>query len=269
MHCRWPGCRIFRTMAVSLLLAVWSLKGSTNTHIPTFHPKLPDDSFWPQGRYVYQRNCLVCHGAYGDGRGEMGRELKPSPRHFGRGLFKYRTTPVGALPTDDDLERTIRGGLAGTAMPIFSNLTDRELKSVIEYVKSFSPRWRNPTNYAPALVLPPLPLWFNDKSLLSVRAEKGRTIFGMTCAACHGPDGSGRGATAANLEDAWGQPVTPTDLRQQTLRSGRTLEAVYRVLLTGIEGTPMPSFAEALTEEQRWEIVAFTAQLRRDHTTGK
>ena len=269
MHCRWPGCRIFRTMAVSLLLAVWSLKGSTNTHIPTFQPKLPDDSFWPQGRYVYQRNCLVCHGAYGDGRGEMGRELKPSPRHFGRGLFKYRTTPVGALPTDDDLERTIRGGLAGTAMPIFSNLTDRELKSVIEYVKSFSPRWRNPTNYAPALLLPPLPLWFENKPLLSARAEKGRALFGMTCATCHGPDGSGRGATAANLEDTWGQPVTPTDLRQQTLRSGRTLEAVYRVLLTGIEGTPMPSFAEALTEEQRWGIVAFIAELRRTHAASQ
>jgi mono/diheme cytochrome c family protein len=59
--------------------------------------------------------------------------------------------------------------------------------------------------------------------------------------------------------------VTPSDLRQPSLRSGRTLETVYRVLLTGIEGTPMPSFAEALTEEQRWELVAFIGQLRRDH----
>jgi mono/diheme cytochrome c family protein len=254
-------------IGISLSVAVCSLGAGTNA--PTFQPKLPDDSLWPQGRYVYQRNCLVCHGAYGDGHGEMGRELKPPPRHFGRGLFKYRSTPAGALPTDADLDRTIRGGLAGTAMPIFSNLSDREIRSVIEYVKSFSPRWRNPTNYAPALVLPPLPLWFDDKSLLSVRAENGRALFGMTCATCHGPDGSGRGATAANLEDAWGQLATPTDLRQQTLRSGRTLEAVYRVLLTGIEGTPMPSFAETLTEEQRWEIVAFIAQLRRDHTAGK
>jgi len=63
--------------------------------------------------------------------------------------------------------------------------------------------------------------------------------------------------------------VTPADLRQPTLRSGRTLETVYRVLLTGIEGTPMPSFAEGFTEDQRWELVAFISQLRRDHAAAR
>jgi cytochrome c oxidase cbb3-type subunit I/II len=52
-------------------------------------------------------------------------------------------------------------------------------------------------------------------------------------------------------------------------RSGRTLETVYRVLLTGIDGTPMPSFAETMTEEKRWKLVSFIAQLRRDHTAEK
>ncbi len=267
MSRRGQGRCALAVMALGISIASCLLNAATNS--PPFQPRLPDDSLWPQGRYVYQRNCLVCHGAYGDGRGEMGRELKPPPRHFGRGLFKYRSTPAGALPTDEDLERTVRGGLAGTAMPIFSNLSDREIHSVIEYVKSFSPRWRNPTNYAPVLVLPPLPLWFENTALVASRAEKGRAVFDSACAACHGADGSGHGATAANLEDAWGQLATPTDLRQQTLRSGRTLEAIYRVLRTGIEGTPMPSFAEAMTEEQRWEVVAFIAQLRRDHTAGK
>jgi mono/diheme cytochrome c family protein len=63
--------------------------------------------------------------------------------------------------------------------------------------------------------------------------------------------------------------VTPSDLRQEQLRSGRNLGAVYRVLETGIEGTPMPSFSEALTIDQRWDLVAFIAQLRRVHTAGK
>lgn len=233
-----------------------------------FQPRLPDDSLWPQGRYVYQRNCLVCHGRYGDGRGEMARDLKPLPRDFGRGLFKYRSTPAGQLPTDADLERTIRGGLAGTAMPVFSQLSDRELKSVVEYVKSFSSRWRSATNYAPALVLPRSPGWLDDETAAPARAERGRALFNNLCAACHGADGSGRGVAAATLEDTWGQPATPSDLRQEQLRSGRTLEAVYRVLLTGIEGTPMPSFADALTPDQRWELVAFIARLRRDHAAA-
>lgn len=267
MRRRWRGRRGIAVIAFALSLAARSLAADTNA--PPFQPKLPDDSLWPQGRYVYQRNCLVCHGTYGDGRGDMGREFKPPPRNFGRGLFKYRSTPAGALPTDADLERTIRGGLAGTAMPVFSNLNSREIKSVIEYVKSFSSRWRHATNYAPAMVLPPMPAWFENEAHLKSRVEKGRALFSTACAACHGPDGSGRGATAKDLEDSWGQPATPTDLRQSSLRSGRTLEAVYRVLLTGIDGTPMPSFAETMTEEQRWELVAFIAQLRRDHAAGR
>jgi hypothetical protein len=100
--------------------------GTTND--PLFQARLPDRALQPQGRYVFQRNCAVCHGAFGDGRGEMGREIQPRPRDFNRGLFKYRSTPPGKLPTNEDLERTIRDGLAGTAMPMFQNLTDREIK---------------------------------------------------------------------------------------------------------------------------------------------
>ena len=261
-------CRAGMVVIVSCLsLCLWPLTADTNS-LP-FKPNFPDDSLWPQGRYVYQRNCLICHGAYGDGRGEMGRKLEPPPRHFGRGLFKYRSTPAGTLPTDADLERTVRGGLAGTAMPVFTNLSDREIKSVIEYVKSFSSRWNHATNYTPALVLPPLPRWFGDTASAEAGAERGRALFNASCAACHGTDGNGLGATAKSLEDSWGQPVTPSDLRQEQLRSGRNLEAVYRVLETGIEGTPMPSFSEALTIDQRWDLVAFIAQLRRVHTAGR
>lgn len=258
-----PGRLAKVLIAFCLPLAAWLLAAATNT--PIDKPKLPDDSLWPQGRYVYQRNCLVCHGTYGDGRGDMGLELKPRPRNFGRGIFKYRSTPAGSLPTDADLEQTIRGGLTGTAMPAFGNLNDREIKAVIEYVKNFSSRWRNPANYAPALVLPPLPGWFTNMALLKSHEKKGRAIFSTACIPCHGTDGSGREITARDLEDSWGQPVTPTDLRRATLRSGKSFEAVYRVLLTGIDGTPMPSFAGALTEEQRWELVAFIVQLRREH----
>jgi mono/diheme cytochrome c family protein len=249
---------------VALCLAFGMRLLAAGTNVPPFLPTLPDDSLWPQGRYVYQRNCVFCHGRFGDGRGEMGRDLRPQPRNFGRGLFKYRSTPAGALPTDEDLARTIRGGLAQTAMPTFSHLSDREVKSAIEYVKSFSARWRNPTNYAPAMVLSPLPEWFEDPRAVKARGEQGHLLFNMACAACHGLDGSGRGATAQDLRDSWDQPAWVSDLRQPQLRSGRDPEAIYRVLLTGIDGSPMPSFAESTTEEQRWQLVAFILELRRE-----
>ena len=265
MRLKWVG----RGLATALALVLDAGIVSAVTNDAPFQPNLPDPALWPQGRYVYQRNCLVCHGAMGDGLGEMGRTLIPPPRNFGRGIFKYRSTPAGYLPADADLERTIRGGLAGTAMPIFGHLSDREIKSVIEYIKSFSPRWQSRRNYAPPQVVPARPRWLDDTALVRMRSEKGRALFQTACAACHGTDGNGRDATAKNLEDSWGQPVTMTDLRQPTLRSGQNLDAVYRVLLTGIEGTPMPSFAESMTEEQRWELVAFIAELRRSQLAGK
>ena len=40
---------------------------------PSWSPRLPDHTLWPQGRYVYERHCVICHGKYGDGRGDMGR----------------------------------------------------------------------------------------------------------------------------------------------------------------------------------------------------
>ncbi len=258
------GSRSRLVFGIGVLLGSLPVIAATNT--PPFQPKFPDPSFWPQGRYVYERNCLVCHGRFGDGRGEMGKELKPPPRNFDRGIFKYRSTPAGSLPTDEDLERTIRGGLIDTSMPMFQHLSDRELKSVIEYVKSFSARWRHATNYAPALRLPTAPDWLRDPSLIKTRAEKGRFAFNTACAACHGANGDGRGSAASSLEDAWGQPTNAADLRKPRLRSGPELSTIYRVLLTGIDGAPMPSFAEAFTEEQRWDLVAFIAQLRREHT---
>jgi mono/diheme cytochrome c family protein len=258
-----PPTTILAVIGLGLSLALWSLAAVTNP--PTFKPKPPEDSLWPEGRYVYQRNCLICHGANGDGRGELGLTFKPPPRNFGRGIFKYRSTAHGFLPTNSDLARTIRGGLPGTVMPAFNELTEREVKSVIEYLKSFSSRWRKTTNYAPALVLPSLPAWFEDVMQLKSRAAKGAELFKTACSACHGPDGSGRGATAQDLEDSFGQPATLSDLRLPELRNGSSLEVVYRVLQTGIDTAPMPSFASTMTEEQRWELVAFIAQLRRNH----
>ena len=58
-------------------------------------------------------------------------------------------------------------------------------------------------------------------------------------------------------------------LRQAALRSGRDLTDLYRALVTGISGTPMPSFADALTEEQKWRLIAFIETLRRDLRSQK
>ena len=216
------------------------------------------------GHFVYMKNCVFCHGKRGDGKGEMGLTVEPPPRDFGAGVFKYRSTPSGSLPTDNDLARTVREGIPDTAMPTFDKLPARDVQAVIEYVKTFSPKWRKPEHYAAPLTIPKRPEWFTDAKEFARHVQKGRSFYATACAACHGENGNGAGS-ATNLVDSWGHPTPARDLRQAHIRSGRQLEDIYRVLVTGLDGTPMPSFAESTTEEQRWEIIAFVEQLRREH----
>jgi len=39
-------------------------------------------------------------------------------------------------------------------------------------------------------------------------------------------------------------------------------EDIYRALVTGRDGTPMPSFLDATTEAERWALVAYVLSLR-------
>src|ERR1700694_3219382 len=70
-----------------------------------------------RGKVVYERYCVSCHGENGDGRGEAADAIFPKPRDFRQGMFKWRSTPSGALPTVADLEKTIEDGVYGTHMP--------------------------------------------------------------------------------------------------------------------------------------------------------
>jgi hypothetical protein len=68
--------------------------------------------------------------------------LTPRPRDFTTGKYKIRTTETGSVPTDDDLMRTVRQGLYGTAMPGWERiLSDGDIHDVVEYVKSLSPQF--------------------------------------------------------------------------------------------------------------------------------
>ena len=222
----------------------------------------PDESLFAAGRFVYERNCVMCHGRWGDGDGEMGRTVVPKPRKFTTGIFKYRSTPPGFLPTTDDLMRTVRGGRSNTAMPFFSHLSEREIRAVVEYVKSFSSKWRKPANHAPPVPLPPAPDWLADPAAAGPRIAKGQAAYAAFCVACHGENADGKGPASAELRDAWDDPCPPIDLRLPAYRNGRSAGDIFRVLTLGINGTPMPTFGEALSEAQRWELAAYLLTLR-------
>jgi len=75
------------------------------------------------GRDLFRKHCLHCHGVWGRGDGSTAVWLKPMPRNFWRGKFKFQSA-TGSKPTRDDLIQTIRQGAHGTAMPSFRVLED-------------------------------------------------------------------------------------------------------------------------------------------------
>src|SRR2546427_258898 len=61
---------------------------------------------------------------------------------------------------------------------------------------------------------------------------------------CHGERGHGDGPSAPQLKDETGLPIRPADLRYPArFKNGAQAIDVYRTLVTGLDGTPMPSYA--------------------------
>jgi mono/diheme cytochrome c family protein len=254
------------TAAMMITAACWLVKpimAAVATESPPASPNFrpPDQSLFAAGRFVYQKNCQVCHGRFGEGDGELVREWEVLPRNFAQARFKYRSTLSGKLPTDADLERTIRRGISGSAMPIFKHLRDEEMRAVVEYLKSFSRSWKDPANHAEPVPSAQRPAWFTDEAERSRQVVAGRELFGNICSSCHGAGGAGDGSAAATLVDADGRPIKPADLRQP-LRSGPDPEDVYRTIMTGITGTPMLGFAGALSDGQVWQLAVYVLNLR-------
>src|SRR4029079_13612942 len=54
----------------------------------------------------------------------------------------------------------------------------------------------------------------------------------------------------------------PADFTQRwTFRGGPSREDIFRTMTTGLNGTPMPAFGDALTPEQRWAITDYMYSL--------
>ena len=91
----------------------------------TINQSLSNQEYLKYGKQLYSQSCIGCHGEKGDGNGPASTFLNPKPRDFTKGLFKLSSAPLGSLPTDQDLMRTISQGVNGTAMPRFTILKKR------------------------------------------------------------------------------------------------------------------------------------------------
>jgi len=209
-----------------------------------------------RGKALYERYCIFCHGTYGDGRGESAPYLDPKPRDFTKAVYKCRSTPSGSLPLDSDLYDTISRGMHASGMPAWKPLARQDRADLVAYVRTFSTLFQEEKPDAPVSIPPEPPS--NPDSV-----KRGADLFqSMNCWSCHGKDGRGYGPSASTLTDSKGYPITPFDFTSgREFKCGDTNREMFRDLLTGLDGTPMPSFTDAMKPDQMWDVVHYIRTL--------
>jgi cytochrome c oxidase cbb3-type subunit 2 len=215
------------------------------------------------GKLGYERRCAGCHGISGNGNGPAVQFLTPKPRDFTSGVFKFRSSALGTLPSDDDLMRTLSHGIPNSSMPEFSGMNERERFSIIQYIKTFSKTWEDETLLSPPVTgTPYVAADFKDYKIFIQKAAKGQKIYQEACITCHGLEGRGDGEGAEGLTDDWNNPIKPANLRLKTIKRGKTVNDIYTTLLAGVNGTPMPSFKDVYSDDDLWDVAAYVLYFR-------
>lgn len=260
-----------------------------------------------KGRDVYSRYCQQCHGLTGDGKGPAAAILRPRPRDYRAGIFKFTSTPYGKKPLRSDLAQTVKRGVSGTSMPSFALLADDDLEAVIDYVLVLTHRGELENSllleaefvleeegdsgeetrelqaeYVVDLIDGILEKWKEAEGasvypltprprFTAAHVERGYEAFlRVGCTKCHGVDG--RGATEGEVrKDSWGDITKAADITSGLLHGGVQPIDIYRRIHSGINGTPMPNFSKSLSAEPEtlWDLVAYVMYLAEVRRSGE
>jgi mono/diheme cytochrome c family protein len=222
--------RRFLLVGFVILLGAWGMPWPRGTATP---PRAR------AGWALYDRLCLACHGEAGDGRGPAAAYTRGRPRDLTRGEYAWRTTALGAAPTDDDLRRTITHGAPGTSMPAFE-LTPAQLDQLVDVVKAFAPQ---------AFLVGASPITLAAPPPIDV-ARGARLWLERGCSTCHGPTGNGTSPVARTIT------APPYDLTREPLHRPRADGDVRRAAALAIATgrAAMPGYAGALPDADLWAL---------------
>ena len=212
-----------------------------------------------RGQELYDRYCAPCHGLAGDGAGPGAERLFVKPRDFTRDEYKIKSTVGEEFPSREDLIQVIAEGMPGSSMPGWKGvLTQAEMGELADYMQTFGRFFPQEGYGANAIDVP---------GRVNPSAEsiaRGRELYesDIECLKCHGEAGRGDGPSALEQTDNAGDVIYPADLTQPwTFRGGAEPEDIYLRLQTGLTGSSMPSFADALSPEETWDLVNYILSL--------
>ena len=227
-------------------------------------PPSPTPKLVALGKQIYSQQCVACHGAGGRGDGEAAYLLYPKPRDFVAGNYRLVST-WDRVPTDQDLFDTITRGMPGSAMPSWGHLPMEQRWALAYYVKSLAEKplivkaQKKPAEDGSGgeglIQVPPEPPY---DAAARVRALE---LYKDACASCHGA--TGRGDGAQDQVDAEGYPTRPRDLTTGIFKGNPNPVSLYRHIVAGIPGSPMPMSDWAYGQDA-WHLVHYVRSLSSD-----
>jgi cytochrome c len=220
----------------------------------------PSEPSAERGKLVYMKKCVFCHAEDGSGKGVSAFYSSPRPRNFIKGQYKFRTTPFGKIPTDDDLYQMLVRGMPGTTMPSWKHFPEVDLKSLVLYLKTLSKKFakfvkKGKSHQLIKVGTPPL---FDQQSL-----ERGKKFFDTTCSGCHGLKGRSDGESTKRNVDIESDAIRPRNLSKPWMfRRGSTPKDLFLTIRTGLSTTAMPRHSERIYKDSEiWDIVYYIRTL--------
>ena len=174
-----------------------------------------------RGAELFQQDCAACHGISGRGDGFVGQVLLCKPKNLAAIRFSLKL-----------LSHVLWNGKRGTSMPSWRSLPQKDLSALAAYVQSLHPPEKG------GAVSPEVP-------------QRGKEVFILNCAPCHGVAGDGKGPAAATLTPG------PANFKLKQPDSDYILE----VLSSGIPGTAMPAWEEQISKSDRKALANFVRSL--------
>jgi cytochrome c oxidase subunit 4 len=225
------------------------------------------------GHDLFMVNCVSCHGDHGKGDGIAAAALNPHPRNF----TSSEGWVNGRKPSQ--VFKTLKEGVAGSAMASFATLSSDDRWSLDAYVLSLGPK--PPTDSTDDLakiginpnavgggevVEKTVPVEFAMKMLAQMPTTEiqsamasgslpsqntpGAQLYGQYCLSCHGDHGQG-GIRVKALAVAPSPAYVETEPFRAANDAVSNEASFEKLLINGLPGNLMPSFGQLSGAELR------------------